>query len=111
MKLPVQVAFQGMEASEAVEMDVQQRAQKLERFCPTIIGCRVSVELLHKHQRHGRPYGVRVDLTLPGRELAVSRVQNEDVYVAVRDAFDDMTRRLEDTVRRNRDQRKAQPAD
>jgi hypothetical protein len=29
-------------------------------------------------------------------------VQDEDVYVALRDAFDDMTRQLEDSVRRVR---------
>ncbi len=42
----------------------------------------------HKHKHQGRPYAVRVDVTLPGQELCVDRVQDEDVYVALRDAFE-----------------------
>jgi cold shock CspA family protein len=45
---------------------------------------------------------VRIDLTVPGHELVVDRVENEDVHVALRDAFDDMKRRLEDVVRQRR---------
>jgi ribosome-associated translation inhibitor RaiA len=30
----------------------------------------------------------------------VNRVEHEDVYVALRDAFDDMRRQVEDTMRR-----------
>ena len=64
---------------------------------------RVVVELEEQHRRQGKPFGVRIELTLPGRELVVNRVRNEDAYVALRDAFDDMKRRIEDTVRRRRD--------
>ncbi|MFQ5792820.1 MAG: cold shock domain-containing protein, partial [Acidobacteriota bacterium] len=44
---------------------------------------------------------------LPGEELVVSRnpadhAAHEDVYVAVRDAFDEVRRQLEDCVRRRR---------
>jgi hypothetical protein len=42
---------------------------------------------------------VRVHVTLPGHELTVDRVQHEDAYVALRDAFDGMRRRIEDQVR------------
>ena len=52
----------------------------------------------------GGVYHVRVDLTVPGREIVVSRdpAENhahEDVYVAIRDAFDATRRQLEDHVR------------
>jgi ribosome-associated translation inhibitor RaiA len=43
---------------------------------------------------------VRIDLTLPGQELAVNRVQHEDAYVAVRDAFDDLRRQVQEGLRR-----------
>jgi hypothetical protein len=45
---------------------------------------------------------VRLNVTVPDRELTVDRVQDEDVYVALRDAFDDMTRRLAESVQRVR---------
>jgi hypothetical protein len=42
---------------------------------------------------------------MPGQELTISRVHDENVYVALRDAFDGMKRQVEDAVRRARRQR------
>ena len=104
MKVPVQLQFHGMEASDAVEASVREHAHKLESFAPDIMACRITVDLAQKHQHQGRPFGVRIDLTLPGHELVVNQVQHEDVYVALREAFDNMKRQLEDLVRQRRGQ-------
>jgi len=102
MKQPLQIRFVGVEPSEAVETAARAKAEKLDRFRPDIVSCRVTIKLPHRHQQQGRPFAVRIDVTVPDRELTVDRVQDEDVYVALRDAFDDMTRQLEDSVRRVR---------
>jgi ribosomal subunit interface protein len=94
------IRFVGMEASEALETAAREKIAKLEQFCPQIMACHVVIDLPHRHRSQGRPFAVRLDLTLPGRELAVTRVEHPDVYVALRDAFDDMRRQLEDTMRR-----------
>jgi ribosomal subunit interface protein len=104
MKIPVHIQFHGMEASDALEASVREHAHKLESFAPDIMACRVAIDLAQKHQHQGRPFGVRIDLTLPGHELVVNRVQHEDVYVALREAFDNMKRQLEDVVRQRRGQ-------
>lgn len=104
MKQAVQIVFLGMETSEAVAETAARRAHRLDRFCPDIMACRVSIEQVDKHRHQGRTFAVRVDVTLPGHELIVGHVEDEDVHVALRDAFDDMQRRLEDTVRRVRGQ-------
>ena len=104
MKQTLDLRFLGMDASPAVAAVAREKAAKLEQFRPDLISCRVTVELLHKHKHHGRPYAVRIDVTVPGHELSVDRVQDEDVYVALRDAFDDMRRQLEDSARRDRGQ-------
>lgn len=109
MKQPLQIIFHGMEASAAVEEAARTKAAHLDRFASDIMGCRVVVDLLQKHQHHGRPFGVRIDLTLPGHELVVDRVQHEDVYVALREAFDNMKRQLEDVVRLRRGDEKQHP--
>ena len=109
MKLPLQVRFLGLEPSEAVESAVRTKAEKLEQFCPDLMSCRVSIEQEAKHQHQGRPFAVRIDVTRTGRELSVDRVRNEDVYVALRDAFDAMRRRLEDSVERTRGDEKLHP--
>lgn len=109
MKQPVQISFLGMEPSPAVESAARGKADKLDRFSPDLMSCRVTIEQTQMHRHQGRPFAVRVEATLPGLELNVDRAHDEDVYVALRDAFDDMKRQIEDAVRRTRGQEKVHP--
>lgn len=109
MKQRLHLQFLGMEPSDAVETAVRERAAKLDQFRADLMSCRVVVEHLNKHRQQGRQFAVRIDVTLPGAELSVDRVQHEDVYVALREAFDDMKRRIEDGVRRVRGDVKQHP--
>jgi|SRR5579863_442503 len=102
MRLPLQIAVRNMSLSESVETDIRKKAAWLESFSDQIIGCRVTVEAPHRHHHKGPLYNVRVDLTVPGTELVIKREPNEDVYVALRDAFDAARRQLEDFVQRQR---------
>lgn len=109
MKLPLQIVFRNMGPSEAIEAKIRERAEKLENYCEHIMSCRVVVELLHRHHHQGNLYHVRVDLKVPDSELVASREPDldhahEDVYVAIRDAFDSVRRQLEDYTRRRRGQ-------
>lgn len=107
MKLELQVVFRDMAKSEAVEAEVRRRAEKLDALCDDIISCRVTVEAPAKHKQQGRLYAVHVDLKVPGEEIFSSRHQeHEDVYVALRDAFDVVRRRLEDYMRVQRGETK-----
>ena len=107
MQLPLQITFRHMDSSEAVAARIRERAGELERFSDRIISCRVVVECRHPRRRQGNLFRVRVDLKIPGREIAVGRDpaahhSHEDVYVAIRDAFDAARRALEDHVRERR---------
>lgn len=106
MKQAPDIRFVGMEASDAVASAAREKAAKLELFCPEIMACHVVVELPHRHHTQGRRFAVRLDLTLPGRELAATRVEREDVYLALRDAFDDMKRQVEHAMRHLQDRTK-----
>lgn len=104
MEMPVQVTFRNMEHSAAIEADVREKAAKLGEFFDGIIGCRVVVEEPHRSHHQGKLVHVRIDVTVPGRELVVSREPaehhaHEDAYVAVRDAFRAMRRQIEDHAR------------
>jgi ribosomal subunit interface protein len=103
MKKPLEIRFLGMDASEALETAALEKAAKLEQFCADLTSCRITIDAEHRHKHQGHPYAVRIDLTFPGHELNVDRVQNEDAYVALRDAFDAMKRKLEETVRRSQE--------
>ena len=107
MQLPLQIAFRNLERTDALEDDVRLRAEILDDFCDSIMGCRVVVEVPHRHHQRGNQYLVRIDLTVPGEEIVVNReppvhVEYRDLNVALRDAFDTARRLLEDHVRRRR---------
>ncbi len=107
MKLPLQITFRNMEGSEAMKTNIEDRAGKLDQISAQIMSCRVMVEARHRHHQVGNLYHVRVDLTVPGNELVVSREAHEhhshtDVYVAIRDAFDAARRQLENYARQRR---------
>jgi len=96
MKTMLRIQFHGMEASTAVEERVRDYVARLEKIAAGLLSCRVMVSLEQKHQHQGRPYSVRIDLTIAGQELVVNKVQDEDVYIALRDAFLAMRSRLEE---------------
>ncbi len=112
MRLPLQITYRDMLASQAVDRCIRERAERLDQFCDRIMSCRVVVEEHHRRHHQGALYHIRIDLTAPGEEIVVSREPalhrtHEDIYVAIRDAFDAARRRLEDYVRRHRRQVKA----
>jgi len=102
MQIPLQITVRDVLHSDAVEAHIREKAAKLEEFSGHIMSCRVVVEMPHKHSHQGRQFNVRIDIGVPGEEIVVNRDHHEDVYVALRDAFDAAKRRLEDHVRRAR---------
>jgi len=130
MILPVQISFRNMKPSETVEARIREEVAKLETFYEGIMGCRVVVELPHKHHKKGDLYHVRIYMTVPGAELVVKKepslhttlrrtatekqaksyeahAAHRDVFVVIRDAFKEARRQLQDYVRRARGQTKA----
>lgn len=111
MRLPIQVTFRDVEESPAVRRLILAEAEKLDQFFPRIMGCRVLVESPHRRHHKGRLYHVRIDLTIPGKELVVRRDPAEhaphtDLYLAIENAFHEMRRQLQDYVRIRRGQEK-----
>jgi len=105
MQRPLEIRFRKMDPSPAIEARIRRKAAALERFSGRVTGCRVTVEREHGHHRQGNLFRVRVEIDAPGKELAVTQTgpgdhAHEDVYVALRDAFNAAARRLEDRVRR-----------
>ena len=107
MQIPLQISFRNMDPSPTVEERIRKKAAKLERFHDRIIGCTVVVEAPHRHHHKGKLYSVRVDISVPGKDVVVDRAKpidqaHEDVNVAIRDAFNAAERRLEDQARKTR---------
>jgi len=105
MKLPLQVIFRDMAPLPSLEGQIRERAGRLEHFFPDIVSCHVAVEAAGNRHHQGHRYVVRVDVRVPGGEVCAGSNQgDEDIAVAVRDAFDAVTRQLQDELRRRRGQ-------
>lgn len=127
MTLPLQVTFRNMKHSAEVEDWIRAEAEKLETFYNRIIGCRVAVEVPHRHHKKGKPLHIRIDLTLPGKEIVIKRepvvihrapVNGEaaasspvpsksphgDLQLVIHDAFKAAARSVQDFARRKRGQ-------
>jgi ribosomal subunit interface protein len=103
MQIQIQTTLQNMPRSEALEARIRQDAAKLERFHPRITSCRVVVGESELHHIKGRQFSVHVEVRAPGHEDLIStKHHDEDVYVALRDAFDSVRRQLEEVVREAR---------
>ena len=107
LQIPLQMTFHGMEPSPTIEARIREKAAKLEQFHDRIIGCKVVIEAPHRHHHKGKLYNVRIDISVPGKDVFVGHSgplnhAHEDVYVAIRDAFNAAGRQLEDHVRRMR---------
>jgi cold shock CspA family protein/ribosome-associated translation inhibitor RaiA len=117
MQTPLEIAFHNMQPSEAVEADIRKRVEKLDKIYGRLVGCRVSVEGLHKQHRMGNIYEVHIELMVPGHNLVVSRephrarerYANPDVYASIREAFKAAERQLKDF--RQRQRREVKPHD
>jgi ribosome-associated translation inhibitor RaiA len=99
MELPVQITSHDFQLSAAAEQEIRNRAAKLDVSYDRIVRCRVVVEAPVKHHHQGGPFTVRVHLTVPGSELIVNRQEEEELLVAIREAFDAMRRQLEEYAR------------
>jgi len=107
MQSPLKITVHGMDRSEMLETRIRAKAEKLEQFFDHITSCHVIVDMPHKHHQQGKQFNVRIDISVPGNEIVVTQNHAEDVYVALRDAFDAAKRRLEDYARKIRGDIKA----
>ena len=107
MQVPVEITFRGVPRWDRAEDEVRKRATELERFYDRITSCRVLVEAPRLRQQKGQLYHVRIDITVPGREIVAKREpaphgSHEDLYLAIRHAFRAARRQLQDYVRERR---------
>lgn len=99
MAANVQITYRDFDPPQLAEERIRERIDRLEKIYPRITACRVVAESPHRRHHKGTLYAFRVDLIVPGGELAVDRSRNdkhahEDFFVAMRDAFNAMEAQL-----------------
>ena len=103
----IQVVFHNIEQSDALSGAVQKRIEKLERYCNQIIGGRVVLDCPHNNHHKGKVYSVGLEIHTPVLEVRVNQDQHdnhahEDLYVAIRDAFNAAERQLKSVDKKHR---------
>ncbi|MCC6387639.1 MAG: HPF/RaiA family ribosome-associated protein [Dehalococcoidia bacterium] len=82
---------------------IDEAAAKLQAYDPEIQRFVITVDAPASHHKHGGPYSVHIDLSLPGKNITVSHQANPELMAAIHDAFDAARRQIEDYHRRKRD--------
>lgn len=124
--MPIQITFRGLAHSDALKGQIRERVAWLEQFYTDIVGCRVFVEVPHRHRHSGRHFHVCIEVTVPGGDPIVvshepslhgpskdfertehhkeSEIESVHRYarVAIHDAFDVARRLLQDFARKQR---------
>ena len=109
--LPIQITVHNTELSPEAHADIARRAMRLSGYYERLMGCRVTIDLPQR-RRHSdaAQYGVRIDMTVPDGEIAVTRQPRRELATALDDAFNAARRRLQDYARRQRGSVKAHEA-
>jgi ribosome-associated translation inhibitor RaiA len=108
MQTPVEIAFRHCEPSEAVRSEIDKQMKRLDKFGPQVMSCNVVVIGPEARHRHGAPFKVDLRIAIPKRkDVVVSRThgdapEREHALVAIREAFDDAIRQIEDVTRETR---------
>jgi ribosome-associated translation inhibitor RaiA len=110
MERPLEIGFHNMQSSESLEAEIRERVARLEQRFPHMIGCRVSVEALHRQHRTGNIFEAHVVVSVKDRDLAASRephhakerFTNPDIRVSLREAFAAAERQLQDHAGKRR---------
>ncbi|MCB1664260.1 MAG: ribosome-associated translation inhibitor RaiA [Pseudomonadales bacterium] len=102
-----QVVFHNIDQSPALIENVNKRIEKLQRFSNDIIGGRVVLDSPHNNHHKGKVFSVTLEIHTSTKEVIVRQGQHdkpahEDIYVAVRDAFNAAERQLKATDKKHR---------
>ncbi|MDD9889280.1 MAG: ribosome-associated translation inhibitor RaiA [Gammaproteobacteria bacterium] len=102
-----QVVFHNIDQTDAIADAVQKRINKLERYCDQIIAGRVVLDSPHNNHHKGKVYSVGLEIHTPSKEVRVNQEQHdnhahEDLYVAIRDAFNAAERQLKSVDKKHR---------
>lgn len=94
-----QVVFHNIDQSTALIDNVNKRIEKLQRYSSDILGGRVVLDSPHNNHHKGKVFSVTLEIHAAGKEVVVKQGQHdksahEDIYVAVRDAFNAAERQL-----------------
>lgn len=109
-KAQLELSFTGLKPSRAMQTLIRSQLRRLERLSTGMTSCHVWIDTIHRSEAKGSSkvvsFDVRVEVRLPGTEIAITRKPggpvHKDLPTAVRHSFSAMERRLKAYVSRRR---------
>ena len=94
------ITFRHIDHSGALEDRARKLGSRLGRFSERITQCHMTLEGPGDRRDGGAPYLVKIDLIVPGAQihadsLHVDGAGHKDIYLALRDAFNNAKRQLQ----------------
>ncbi len=104
--LPITLTFRHLDRSGALEERARKLGSRLGRFSDRITQCHMVLEGPAGGREGGALYCVKIDLTVPGAHIHADSLNadgrgHKDIYLALRDAFNNAKRQLQ-SLRRDR---------
>jgi len=101
MPLPVNLTFRHIDHSGALESRARELGQRLQRYGERITYCHMIFDGSRRSANSGASYQVQIDLAVPGAQIHADSLQidgagHKDIYVALRDAFNNAKRQLQE---------------
>lgn len=115
MKVPLKLSFKNVDVSDDIKDLIVQKCGKLEEVCDHVSSCRVAVEKDQKFTDRGRPYRVRLDITVPpGHEVVIKKEMSkgdihETLVSELDEAFDSAVKKLRSLAEKQDGQTKSHP--
>lgn len=97
----LQITVRSISDSPTIEYHIRKHFDKLNRIYSKISNCRVVIDVPQNHKHKGKIFSVSLDITIPGKEL-ISRKQNLNLYVAIRDSFAAIEKLLKKHIKRKK---------
>lgn len=109
MQMPLELTLRNFEdANGAIEQVVHEKLAKLERVCPRLTSCHVTIEQFQNPKHHHHTYSIHIVVTFPPHhEITVRRdpnkgeVQERLLTTQVRDAFIAVRRQVQEILDRH----------
>jgi putative sigma-54 modulation protein len=106
MQTPLEITFQGVEKSDAIENKIIEKFRKLERHFDRIVHGRVVIAATNRSAHKGKTHQIKIEIGIPDRapivvthEPEVAQPQ-QDLLTGLRDAFETAQRCLDNTAAR-----------
>lgn len=99
--MEVQISFRGMSSSPAMEQDIREHFDRLERLAPATTQGRAVVERPQAQHHRNAPVTIRLEIHVPGETLVASHTgdadpAHQDPRVTIRHAFEALKRQVQD---------------